>query len=319
VNPTTRQELRERVGNIEQRQRELNEKYGDGKFPRAVQDEWNRLVVERDEREDTLKELETRANYLATSTTGEERITDPDVERRYSGRRTLSRDAEPVVSDALRTLDRHDQERDGFFEGRSGELLEGHLRGTRGTEVGSSTGRRLDARYVVATGRDAYREAFAKVLADPQRGSQTWTAEEADAVTRVQEIVSERAGVAGGTGSAGGFALPIGLDPSIRLSSSGALSPIRELADVRSITTREWRAVTSTGGTATYRPEWGTVTDSPPVLEQPIIVPQHWDSFVGYSMELAGDWNAIESELLRVIADARRERRQCVPDGISGK
>ena len=51
-----------------------------------------------------------------------------------------------------------------------------------------------------------------------------------------------------GTGSAGGFAIPFVLDPSIMLTSTGALNPVRQVARQVTISgAREWRGVASDG------------------------------------------------------------------------
>ena len=59
--------------------------------------------------------------------------------------------------------------------------------------------------------------------------SPIFTAEENRAWLKTQQVQAERA-LQTGSGAAGGFALPIVIDPSILLTSSGALNPIREKA-----------------------------------------------------------------------------------------
>jgi hypothetical protein len=51
-------------------------------------------------------------------------------------------------------------------------------------------------------------------------------------------VMEERA-LAEGTGSAGGFAIPITIDPSVILTGSGALNPVREVSRVLTVGTRE--------------------------------------------------------------------------------
>jgi HK97 family phage major capsid protein len=119
----------------------------------------------------------------------------------------------------------------------------------------------VDARYLAAVGDPAYASAFWKVLVDSQHGHLRHTPEEIEAVRRVNAVEAER-GLVGGTDSAGGFALPVTLDPSILLTSDGAINPVRALARVVQISTREWHGVSSAGVTASYDAEASEVSDA---------------------------------------------------------
>ena len=93
----------------------------------------------------------------------------------------------------------------------------------------------------------AYAEAFGLIVQHGPAAQVRMTPAQTAAVQKVTAVMSERA-MAEGTGSAGGFSVPYTLDPSIILSSSGALNPIRELASVRTIAgSNEWRGVASDG------------------------------------------------------------------------
>src|ERR1017187_10857494 len=107
------------------------------------------------------------------------------------------------------------------------------------------------ARYIAAVGADAYNSAFGKLLQYGSTASMRMTAEEMAAMQRVSQVESERV-MSDGTTTAGGFAIPIGIDPTINLTSSGALCPVREVADVRQITTHELRLVSADTPASTY-------------------------------------------------------------------
>ena len=64
----------------------------------------------------------------------------------------------------------------------------------------------------------------------------------ADALRRVSAIQVERA-MSVGTGSAGGFAIPIDLDPAIMSTGSGVVIPIRQIADVRISVGDVWKVL----------------------------------------------------------------------------
>jgi HK97 family phage major capsid protein len=96
------------------------------------------------------------------------------------------------------------------------------------------------------------------------------------------------------TESAGGFAIPITIDPSIILSGSGALNPVRDVARVITVATRDWRGASSDSVTAAYVPE---ATEASPVLGQPTIVAQQARAFVPFSIELAKTGTACKMSL----------------------
>src|SRR5262249_29476992 len=101
-----------------------------------------------------------------------------------------------------------------------------------------------------------------------------------------------------GTGSAGGFALPFSLDPSVMLTSNGALNPIRQVARVFTIPTDQWKGVSSAGVTASYDPEASEVSDDSPTLAQPVIDSAMGRAFVPFSYEVGQDWGSLQEELL---------------------
>jgi HK97 family phage major capsid protein len=162
----------------------------------------------------------------------------------------------------------------------------------------------IGSRYIEAVGSDDYFSAFGKLVTDPTTGNLRFTPEEVAAVRKVSAVMSERA-LSTGTGSAGGFALPYTLDPSVMLSSNGALNPVRQLARVITVATHDWKGVSSDGVTVAYVPEATEATDASPVLAQPTIATQQWRAFVPFSIELGQDWGNLQQELLKLVADGR--------------
>src|SRR6266511_4818624 len=158
----------------------------------------------------------------------------------------------------------------------------------------------LGARYLAAVGDLDYKDAFGKILADPTHGHLRFSSREREAFDRVNEVMKERA-LAEGVGSSGGFAVPFALDPSIILTSSGALNPFREVARVETIATDIWKGVASDGVVASYGAEASAVTDASPTLVQPSIDTQRMTIFVPFSIELGQDWGTLQQELLRLM------------------
>jgi HK97 family phage major capsid protein len=158
------------------------------------------------------------------------------------------------------------------------------------------------ARQLTAVGSEAYGSWWDKVLRHGSSAGAHTTPEELAARERVA-LIERALGVS--TGAGGGFLLPFDLDPTINLSSAGAINPIREIARVEQVTVNEWRGVTSAGGTASFDPEATEVSDDSPVLAQPVVQLDKAQYFVPFSIELDMDSASIRRELAKVATDAK--------------
>jgi HK97 family phage major capsid protein len=286
--------LEERIGNLnrgvaaaDERIAELERDYGrealattraDGGIGRPIG------AATTDERLAYLDSL-ARAGYIDRPDEGTASTTTTATGGHY-GPTNERRDA------ALRTIERWQD----FLDAPAGDRLEQIV---NRDEPGD-----LTRRYLTAVGDPSYRTAFGKLLVNPTSGHLKMTPDEHAALQRVNAVEAQRA-MSIGVDAAGGFALPFTLDPSIRLSSNGALNPIRSLARVETITTNEWRGVTSEGVTATYVGEAAVATDGSPTLAQPVVTAAQWRVFVPFSIEVGQDFATLESELVRLVTDAR--------------
>jgi HK97 family phage major capsid protein len=193
---------------------------------------------------------------------------------------------------ALRTIERFA----GEMDDGAADRLDGLVR--------RDAHRDWTSRYLAIVGSDEYKSAFGKLCVDPNHAHLRMTAQESEAVRAASAIEAERA-LNIGTGSAGGFLLPFQLDPSVMLSSNGALNPIRQVARTVVTSANEWRGVSSDGVTASFSAEGAAMVDGSPVFAQPTITCRRWTAFVPYSWELGQDWSGLESELVGLIADGR--------------
>ncbi|MFZ3595831.1 phage major capsid protein [Streptomyces sp. BH104] len=164
-------------------------------------------------------------------------------------------------------------------------------------------GQTLTARWTLATGADAYRSAFAKLLADPVRGHLLWSGEEGEAYRRVAEVQSEMRAM-NLTDGAGGYMVPLTLDPAILLTSAGSNNPLRQIARVEQTATDSWNGVSSAGATAEWKTEAVEAADGSPTLVQPSIPAHFGDSFVPYSFEVGMDAVDFLGQLQGVLVDA---------------
>jgi HK97 family phage major capsid protein len=281
-----------REDEIKERLNELDREHRGQPFPQQVRDEWNFLNNERDEIKRTQAEQRVREQRLREIVvSGDDRYmehTTPEPRRDdvSVGSRSIRRSA------GLRAIDKHRDQ----LSPAAGDRLDAHVRS--GDPIG------LDGAYLDAVGADEYLSAFTKMVADPQSGHLRFSPHEVDAVRRVSQVESERA-LSVGTGSAGGFAIPFALDPSIILANSGVLNPFRAVSRVETVPVGEWRGVASDGVVASYQAEAAEMSDASPVLVQPTIVAKRGSAFVPFSVEVGQDWGNLVAELSRLIGDAR--------------
>jgi HK97 family phage major capsid protein len=187
---------------------------------------------------------------------------------------------------------------------RSGSLPDHAAeRAERLLEQGGTHERGLAARWTVAAGDEVYVSAFAKLCADPLRGHLLWDGPEQEAFQRVAAVQSEMRAMSL-TDSAGGFMVPLTLDPAILISNAGTTNAVRQVARVVQTMTDTWQGVTSAGATAEWKAESAEAADGSPSIGS-VPIPTHMGSaFVPYSYEVGMDALNFVSELQKVLADA---------------
>jgi HK97 family phage major capsid protein len=107
------------------------------------------------------------------------------------------------------------------------------------------------------------------------------------------------------SGSTGGYAVPITLDPTLIPTSSGTVNPLRKVARIETIVGLEYRGLTTGAVVASYAPEGTEATDNSPTLAQPDVFVERCQSFVPYSIEIGMDWNGLQAGMAKLIADAK--------------
>jgi HK97 family phage major capsid protein len=155
------------------------------------------------------------------------------------------------------------------------------------------------ARYLLATGSPTYKRAWMKALMPNGQGLMT----REESLAMQSAALAERA--LNLTGASGGFAVPFELDPTILLTSNGVVNPVRQVANVKSITVDEWRGITSAGVTAAYAAEATETTDNAPTLAQPTISTERAQAFIPFSIEIDMDWGGLREEMSQLLQDAK--------------
>lgn len=143
------------------------------------------------------------------------------------------------------------------------------------------------ASLILRTGRPEYQRAFGKY------------------VCGIELTGEERTALATGAGAQGGFAVPFVLDPTVILTSDGSINPFRQIARVETITSNEWRGITSAGVTVARALEAAEASDNAPELAQPSVKPDRVQGFIPFSIEIGQDWPSLQAEITRMLQDAK--------------
>lgn len=189
------------------------------------------------------------------------------------------------------------EERGKHLATRQQTHLEGLLSRSGGDVDGSWIAERM-----LLTENDDYRSAFMKGVVNQQPA---FTAEESDAVNRFRNWASikdrweSRANE--GTPSAGGYGIPVLIDPTIILSSGAAAAPILDVSRIVTITTNQWKGVSSAGFNWAYQAEAAAVADNSPTLAQPTIPVYGARGFIPYTLELEQDYPGFQAEMSHLL------------------
>lgn len=170
-------------------------------------------------------------------------------------------------------------------------------------DQGAPQERSLANQWATATGDPAYARAFAKIAGDPTKGHLLWEADEQRAYQAVASVQANMRAMSS-TDNAGGYMVPLVLDPSIMISNAGTTDSVVSVARVVSTVSESWQGVTSAGVTAEWKAEAAEAADGTPTLAS-VPIPVHTGSaYVPYSYEIGQDVPGFTAELQKVLLDA---------------
>jgi HK97 family phage major capsid protein len=253
----------------------------------------DRRAVLRSERVDVTRELQEgrklKARLLEASGSN---LLDPlgglIIDREtWTPRANQRADWPEVMTRAHKVIDRANH--DGDFSEEAAVNADSLIRRDTSGELAS---------YIATVGSPEYHRAFLKVVSALPGHNPLLTEKEINAVAYASSLRQMDL-------SAAGYAIPITLDPTLNLTSDGQVNPIRQLARVETITTTEWKGVTSDGVTMAFHAESYEETDGSPTLVQPTIYAEKASGFVPFTIEAGEDWAALTTELVKCFADAR--------------
>ena len=299
----TIEERRARIDEIDARRSEIHNEYGVDVLPDDVQAEWDELDQERATHIKAIEAYEARVASIQTASADERKLERGDAPSAVvrGGTRT-SVPSNIYALEEYRSISRTDEEmrqalRDGAM--RSVEAASFAHPDADDSKNKAHIERLLKqdktgrfAQHLLATGNPVYERAFAKILA-----GKMLTAEESRAVATVGS--SQLAD--------GGYAVPYTLDPTIILTSNGQVNPLRQIARVETLTGdgNTWKGVTSAGISVSRVAEESAVTPTSPTLAQPSVTVQAVKAEIRYSIESDGDWGRLQTEMARLLQDAK--------------
>jgi HK97 family phage major capsid protein len=153
------------------------------------------------------------------------------------------------------------------------------------------------ARRILVTENEGYRSAFQKLMEDTN-ASVYFDDEERMAMRRYYEYRA----ASEGTNSAGGFAIPVFIDPSVILTDQETDNPFLTIARVVDVNTNIWKGVSAAGMTWSFDAEAAEVSDDMVTLAQPSVTVYTARGFIPYSLEIGQDWPGFQDEMSRLLA-----------------
>lgn len=157
------------------------------------------------------------------------------------------------------------------------------------------------ARHLLGTGNDAYRTGWQKMVSGHDH-----------LMNEMERAAVDASRALSLTDSAGGFAVPFTLDPTIISTRSVTTNPVRRIANVKTTVTNEWNGVTSGGMEVSWDGEAAEVSDDSPTLAQPNIPVHKAQGFAVGSIEISGDWASIESDLNAMFMEGKDDAEAIV-------
>jgi len=285
-------ELTELRGRVQ----EIDTEYAGEALPDEIRTEWDDKNIEIEAKVALIDELRARqdrvraisadpdsreagASFSTRSARVQENIWDVASVRAQS--RSVEEESRMLEDNAVRAIEKMHFP----HESANREDVQGHIE--RLLHKFSDTGERQQfARHILTTGSPTYRKAFGKAL-----GGNVLSAEE-------QRSLSLTAG-------SGGYAVPVTLDPTIIPTSNGAVNPWRAISRVEQITGNTWNGVSAGAVVASRDLEFEEVSDDAPTLAQPTATVTKAQAFIPFSIEVGQDWGSLESEMARLIQDAK--------------
>jgi HK97 family phage major capsid protein len=177
-----------------------------------------------------------------------------------------------------------------------------HLRADEKDQIEKQIRRNTDvARRIIVTENEHYRNAWMKLVTMPD-GAMYLEDEERAAMRAYAEYRA-----ASTTNAAGGFGIPVFIDPSIIMTAQGSGNPFLSIARQVDVNTNAWKGVSSAGVTWSFDAENAEVSDDAPTIAQPSVSIFMARGFIPYSIEIGEDYPSFASEMSTLLAEGYDE------------
>jgi HK97 family phage major capsid protein len=178
-----------------------------------------------------------------------------------------------------------------------------HLSDAAKVQLDKSIRRNTDiARRILVTETEDYRNAYMKLMTQPDAAA-FLSVEERDAV---RSFLEYRA-MAENTTTAGGFGIPVFIDPSIIMTAQESGNPFLEIARQVEVNTNQWKGVSSAGVSWAFQTEAATATDNSPTLAQPSVQVHMARGTIPFSIEVGQDYPQFADEMATLLAEGYDE------------
>jgi HK97 family phage major capsid protein len=134
------------------------------------------------------------------------------------------------------------------------------------------------AARLLETENDLYRSAFMKMINGRPLS---------DSEARAMNIT---------TTTAGGFGVPVLIDPTIMITDQGSTNPFWSIANVQTITTNQWKGVSAAGVTFAFETESAAANDLTPTLAQPAVYAHRIQGALPFTIEVEMDYPSFAAE-----------------------
>lgn len=155
------------------------------------------------------------------------------------------------------------------------------------------------ARRTLLTENPPYRSAWQRLMTQPHP---VLSAEEVDALRAFEKFERMESRAMGDTTpAAGGYGIPVFIDPSIIMTAQGSGNPFLTLAKSAEVNTNIWKGVSSAGVTWSFDTEASAVSDDAPTLAQPSVLVYMARGFIPYSIEVGMDYPQFADEMAALL------------------
>ena len=293
----TLNELRERVAAAEIRLEELGTEYRDAEMPEAEQAEFDRVTAELKRDKASIAKITERMNLLKDVAKDTKKIDGApaahvgnevryDLDEIRNASHSTQDYYNKVRDNALRLIDEGNAAVDRKHKEDAQERMESLL-----TLPGRDDGNRTLAERYTVTSSEVYERAFFKTAANGGNLS-ALDAEE----FRAMQL---------GSDPAGGYAIPVQLDPTIIWTQPGILNPLRRLAKHVQIVGKEYQFVLSNGTTVQRNAEGAETSDNSFTLSQGSVRTKRADGYVPFTYEAEIGWDALRQTISYALAQAK--------------